>query len=982
MSKGVSVEKAEVLNDSVVKLVVKNNGCRQIKLDSTGVVAELMFNGASWSEEKRGIEALVGPSYESPIEVNGIQTKCLLDSGSQVTVIAVSFYQQYLAEFPIQKLDHELVVIGAGVQRVPFLGCITLPVSLPKGIVGTDQLVETVALVGPDTEYSKKVPVIVGTNTFRALARQCAKAVGRHFVRSLPVRCEVAFAYMDVGAGNTHGRLGPVRLCGEGMVIPAGECVPLKGMSRVFVPGTCSAVLVQEPGTSDWPVGVKVVACKVPVEKLSHVKVWVHNVGDTDIWLRKKQVIADVFLIGGEYAIDQVVASLKSNPKRQDVGYAQAHTSQDGSQQGVQDGVLPTFNFGEDAPDEWKASFTRRLQEYQDVFIQHEFDLGKTDATTFDIDLEPGPAIRERPRPLPPRDFEDAKQHIRGLLDAKIIAPSSSSFASPIVLVRKKSGKLRMCVDYRHLNARTRQDSYAVPKIEDLFLTLSGARYFTSLDLSQAYYQVPLAEKAQEFSAFTTPFGLFKWLRMPMGLKNSAPCFQHLMEMVFRDLNLAELIVFLDDILIHGSTLEELGERTVVALGRLRSFGLKLDPEKCIFGVREIKHLGFVLSGEGISPDPDKVEALASWPIPVTVKDIKSFLGFAGFYRRFISGFAVMAKPLSDLTQGYIPRKTQKRSGKKGTLNLTSSIIHLWNSTHQQAFESLVHALTFDTVLGMADKTKLFTLHCDASGTGLGAILYQEQDGRQRVIAYASRGLNKTEMNYPAHKHEFVALKWAMCEKFKDYLLGSGVTVVTDNNPLCYVLKNAKLDATSHRWLASLSIFDFNLKYKKGALHLDADGLSRRPQPLPEEDPEYQQVLEQTAFLREKARQFDAEAEEAVVMDQDVVSALMFTKGGVPGADQPGQLEVLYSAVGQTVVDPSSLDENILDPPEATLHVISQTEWRWLQLADQTLSAVIGCLEDRVALDQCPRLKGMPDSQVFLREQIGLWHEYLCEGDL
>ena len=193
---------------------------------------------------------------------------------------------------------------------------------------------------------------------------------------------------------------------------------------------------------------------------------------------------------------------------------------------------------------------------------------------------------------------------MQSLLDADIIAPSTSSFASPIVLVRKKSGGLRMCVDYRRLNARTAMDSYAVPKIEDLFLTLSGARYFTSIDLSKAYYQVPLTERAERVSAFTTPFGLYKWLRMPMGLKNSAPCFQRLMETVFADMYLAELIVFLDDVL-HGRTLEELEERTVAALERLRRFGLKLDPRKFIFGAERVRHLGFIISSEGVRPRED-----------------------------------------------------------------------------------------------------------------------------------------------------------------------------------------------------------------------------------------------------------------------------------------------------------------------------------------------------------------------------------------
>ena len=571
------------------------------------------------------------------------------------------------------------------------------------------------------------------------------------------------------------------------------------------------------------------VACKVPRGRVSFVRVMVHNASAKDIVLKKKQVIADVYRMGDEYALDKVRSALKAevaNEPDTESHVSGAFNCFAGTHQvSMRHNPPLKFRFGQDAPEEWKTQFTQRLLQYQDCFIQHEFDLRETDAMRFDLELEPGPPIRERPRPIPPRDFEEARQHIQGLLDAKIITPSMSPFASPIFLVRKKSGGLRMCVDYRQLNERTWLDSYAVPKIEDLFLTLNGARYFSSVDLSKAYYQVPMTERAKRASAFTTPFGLFQWLRMPMGLKNSAPCFQRLMESVFSDMNLAELIGFLDDILIHGRTLEELEERTIAALEPLRKFKLKLDPEKCIFGTTEIRHLGFVISAGGIQPDPDKIEALTTWPVPATLKEVKSFLGFAGFYRRFIPQFTRMAKPLNDVTLGYVPSKTQKKSGKKAAYVA---------EPQQEAFESLIQALTTDVVLGIADKRQPFILHCDASGTGLGAALYQRQEADLRVIAYASRGLNKSEQNYPAHKREFLAVKWAMTEKFKDYLLGCKVTVVTDNNPLCYILKNAKLDATSHRWLASLSVFDFDLKYKKGCLHQDADGLSRRRQPPPE----------------------------------------------------------------------------------------------------------------------------------------------------
>ena len=971
---GVSVEKSELV-DTEVRLLLRNNGCRQVRLNNVLAELEVSSMDRDGGVEQSQIDALVGPSCESPMEINGIQTRCLLDSGSQVTVVSAGFYGQHLSDFPLYEIPRDLVVTGAGGQRVPYEGYVVVPVSLPRAVVGTSKVVHTMVLVGPNTVYSRQVPVIVGTNTFRLLAKHCVQEGGKHFLNSLPVRCEVAFAYRDLGAGNMEGRLGPVRLQGREIVIPPGECRKVRGMCRVAVPGTRSVVLLQEPLEGNLPEGAKVVACKVPTDRLCHVRVLVYNTSGADIVLEKKQAIADVYTISNEYDVKNVISQLKTAEARQKNVHCQVHQSQEEALQLKPVGRLPVaLQFGREVPEEWKERFSQRLQRYEDVFIQHEFDIGRTDALEFNIELEPGPIIRERPRPLPPREFEEAKQHIQGLLDAEIIAPSASSFASPIVLVRKKNGGLRMCVDYRRLNSRTRQDSYAVPKIEDLFLTLSGARYFVSLDLSKAYYQVPMAKQAQEVSAFTTPFGLFRWLRMPMGLMNSAPCFQRLMEMVFRDMNLVELIVFLDDVLIHGRTLEELEERTITALEKLRSFGLKLDPQKCIFGTTKIRHLGFIISADGVRPDPEKIEALSTWPVPTTVKDIKSFLGFAGFYRRFVPGFSSMAKPLNDLTLGYIPRKTQRKSGKKATLNLSSPIGHLWEEKHQKAFEAIIQALTSEVVLGIADKEKPFILHCDASGTGLGGVLYQEQDSKLRVIAYASRGLNKTEQNYPAHKREFLALKWIMTEKFRDYLLGSKVTVVTDNNPLCYILKNAKLDATSHRWLASLSMFNFDLKYKKGCLHNDADGLSRRPQTTPEEDPEYQRILEQTAFLQEKARLF----EDGVKIEQQVISAVLTAKG-INMCEDPARSDGesdsqhvdpdVYPVIQQMIIDPDRIDDGVLDPPEAALHVIPQEEWRKLQMADTTLRVVINALEEDKNLEASQDLPRTPDAKVLLREQ-------------
>ncbi len=228
------------------------------------------------------------------------------------------------------------------------------------------------------------------------------------------------------------------------------------------------------------------------------------------------------------------------------------------------------------------------------------------------------------------------------------------------------------------------------------------------------------------------------------------------------------------------------------------------------------------MSENGVGTDPAKVEKVKNWPIPTNVEETRSFVSFAGYYRRFVNNFSTIAKPLTDLFVGIVNRKKRYKG-------MTSKPQTLWNwgVEQQNSFEALKLALTTPPILGYVDYALPFELHTDASGTGLGAVLYQEQGGIKRVIAYASRGLKTSERNYPAHKREFLALKWAVSEKFHEYLYGSECVIYTDNNPLTYVTTSAKLDATGHRWLAALAPYNFMIKYKCGKSHNDADALSR-----------------------------------------------------------------------------------------------------------------------------------------------------------
>ena len=277
-------------------------------------------------------------------------------------------------------------------------------------------------------------------------------------------------------------------------------------------------------------------------------------------------------------------------------------------------------------------------------------------------------------------------------------------------------------------------------------------------------------------------------------------------------------IVYLDDIIIFSDTKEEHLKRLEAVFQKLHAAGLKLKPSKCFFFREEIEYLGHVVSRKGISTNPKKVEAVAKWPTPQTVYDVRSFLGFVGYYRRFIRNFSKIAKPIREVITRL--ENQSKRPARKTFVE--------WTEAADSAFEHLKKLCISTPILAYPDYKLPFVLHTDSSSEGLGAVLYQKQNGKLRVIAYASRSVSKAESHYPAHKLEFLALKWAVCEKFHEYLYGSNLfEVYTDNNPLTYVLSSAKLDACGQRWVAKLANYNFTIKYKSGLSNVEADALSR-----------------------------------------------------------------------------------------------------------------------------------------------------------
>lgn len=882
---------------------------------------------------------LVGSRCTTEVNLAGHPQQCLLDTGSQVTTIPVSFYNNHLYEQQIQPLHDLLQVEGAAGQTIPYLGYIEISVKFPRDFVGEEYEVTTLALVVPDAHPDVPAIVLIGMNTLEPLYEQYLNQhpsyqPSTHGYRAVLKTLQLSHEQKE------NGNIGIVRLLSKAPVrVPAGRTIVIQGSAKVSNPLFSQSVLLQHPA-STLPGGLCVSSCLINFPALSPYKVPVviTNESEQDTFIPPHSVIADL----------ETYHCILSEHRVTHPPVKNTITSLN-------------FDFG-DSPlsPEWKTRVIGKLNNISEVFSHHDLDFGCTSAVKHHIPLHDNTPFKQRARPIHPQDFEAVRRHLRELLEAGIIRESSSPFASPIVVVRKKNGEVRLCIDYRKLNLQTIKDAYPLPNLEESFSALTGSKWFSVLDLKSGYYQIQMEEEDKAKTAFVTPLGFWEFNQMPQGVTNAPSTFQRLMERCMGDLHLKEVLVFLDDLIIYSDTLEEHERRLLRVLNRLKEYGLKLAPEKCRFFQKSVKYLGHIVSEEGVQTDPEKIETVKAWPVPQTLKQLRSFLGFAGYYRRFIKDYSVIAKPLNDLTRGYSPVQRSKtlKARKTSTYRPNQLFGGRWNTSCQVAFETLIEKLTTAPVLGFADPSRLYILHTDASVTGLGAVLYQEQEGKLRVIAYASRGLSQSESRYAAHKLEFLALKWSVTEKFQDYLYGADFTVVTDSNPLTYVLTTAKLDATGHRWLAALSAYSFKLLYRAGKQNCDADALSRRPYPCSNDE-----VPNDHELIRQFISQHTADSD---VLPEEIVKAIC--QSHLVRGTRPGDCgEVGLTLVESLSVKVDTISDSYCSEDLHPLPVVSTLNIKEKQHIDPCIRELIHQLETGERIPPTARAE-LPELPFLLRE--------------
>ena len=460
-------------------------------------------------------------------------------------------------------------------------------------------------------------------------------------------------------------------------------------------------------------------------------------------------------------------------------------------------------------PEKYSKEIADLINSFHDTFSLPQEPPGFCEKFSVKIDTGDTPPIAGYAYRVPLCHQEEVGRQIKELLDSQIITHSNSTWRSPLVVVRKKDGSLRLCVDYRKLNRVTRDDLFPLPSIEEMLGKLKGNQYFSSLDLKSGYYQVALDPESQQKTAFLALDCLYEFKRLPFGLKNGPGCFSRLMQSVLAGIIGVACLVYLDDIIILGRTWQEHLQNLIKVLVALRKFKLKLSIKKCFFFRKKIEFLGHIIGREGIHPQVDKVRAIKDFPIPKNARQVQSFLGLSGYYRRFIRDYGSISKPLDELRH----------------VNIKNFI---WREEHSRAFQSLKDKIQEEAVLIYPDVSKVFRVTADASNFAIGGVVSQmDTENRDRPISFASRSLTNAERNWSATERECLALKF-MLERHRYFLLGHRIQICSDHRPLLALFNGGKVAPRLARWL---EIFlEFNIEgfsYVKGRLNYVADALSR-----------------------------------------------------------------------------------------------------------------------------------------------------------
>ena len=800
-------------------------------------------------KEREKISKLVGSKCIVTVIMNKVRVEALFDTGAQVSIIDTQQLLEYFPDIQVQDVKNlfpegrELELMTANGSKLPYKGWVKVDFQLSyndKDSIEVPMLVTDYKLEQPIIGYNVIEEVIKSKESTTNIDGIASLLSGSFHERSH----ENLVSLISVINSLMETTTSPVRMLKRDFIVPRGETKRLACHCDIGLVERQVPVLFEPDIIAHVPQGIEICPAIEMLKKESCNKIYIQVTNTTahDITLKGRTVLGTVQLVR---SITPAEVQLKGPEERYETRELNSLSSRqiktDARHESIDysDEMVPNVSLG-DLTEEQKAKVKHMLYEERDTFCVNKDDIGCAEGLKLKINLVDETPIAQHyltvPRPL----YTELKQYIEDLLNRGFIAKSRSPYSSCCVIVRKKDGSIRLCIDYRALNNKTYSDSHPIPRIQDTLDSLAGNCWFSTIDQGKAYHQGFMDPESRPLTAFVTPWGLYEWVRIPMGLKNAPAEFQRFMENTLEDYRDQFCAPYLDDVIVYSKSFQDHVEHVRLILRRLRARGIKLKAEKCHLFKREVVYLGRIVSEEGYRIDSENIKPILKLKDakPRTVGEVRQLTGLLGYYRRYIANFSRIVKPIYELLktvptmQKSKEKNLQPQKQGRGKVSNNSKDPVVWQEQHRIALNLIIDQLTNPPVMAYPDYSQPFVLHTDASQDGLGAVLYQRQSGKMRVIGFASRTLTPAEQKYHLHsgKLEFLALKWAITEHFRDYLLyANHFTVYTDNNPLTYLLTTAKLNATGYRWVTALADFNFDLKYRPGHSNKDADFMSRMP---------------------------------------------------------------------------------------------------------------------------------------------------------
>ena len=778
--------------------------------------------------------------FYTPVIISDTVTlNAMLDSGSMACTISEDAAMRLREAGVVTLNDHfntDVVLIGCGGRRVTPESAVHVQME----VYGCKIEVPTLVVQGQHDD------LILGTNVIKHILQKYKKCDAYWKAVSAPCPAENTESerYLSMLAGldrwrgeDVPYRIGTVRSNSAVCLEPGREYLLWGRLPRSTAVSPGSTVMTELTTCRSAPRGVLVARMVTSLHRDRWVPIKVINTSDKSVLVRRNAKLADVFPCIALEDMDDTPTEVPLASCSLRTATANVEHSADNKLQSV--GLTAIDLASCDVTEQCKDKLTDLVVRYNDIFSRHHLDCGEARGFVHRIHLSDHRPFRLPFRRVPPGQYQKLRQVLNEMEEKEIIRKSTSEYASPLVLVWKKNGDLRVCTDFRWLNKRTLKDAHPLPHQADCLGALGGNALFSTMDLTSGFYNMPLHEDDKKYSAFTTPTGLYEYNRLPQGLCNSPGSFMRMMTCIFGDQNYLSLLCYLDDLLVFAPDEASALERLEMVFSRLRSHNLKLAPKKCFFLRKSVRFLGHVVDEAGVSTDPSKVEGIMRMSsgdlmeadgVTPSAKRIRSFLGMVNYYQHFVPNYSAIAKPLFSLLSGQKCKRGRKTTTKARTQTRKLSAVD-WTSEMDEAFQRLKQSLAESVVLAHPDFSRPLMLCVDASLDGIGAVLSQMKEGetRARPIAFASKSLSQSQKHYPAHRLEFLALKWAVTDKFSHWLKGHRFTVWTDNNPLTHIMTKPKLDCCEQRWVAKLAGYNFDIKYVPGPKNVVADALSRVP---------------------------------------------------------------------------------------------------------------------------------------------------------